>query len=323
MKYLRLLSALLLTVVLLYVARNTSRGRPEALSYTENGVTFDLLTVPKADELSKAHIAVKITGDILEGSRFVFRQAKYGTTNFEDDDNFPVLSMRPSDSIPNEYVIDITTGPKGGRVYYYFQLTDSEFSPIASFKAENGQPFFTKFIGAVPKSVLVGHIFLMFATVFCLALAAMHALGLLKGGTEAGPMARQMFLATLFAFLGCYPFGFAMNHYAFGVVWEGVPFGTDATDNKTQLLFAYLVFVCLSSLGSLSGRRWGRDLFEPSALAKLVISALILQLLIYLIPHSIQFSKALTYSVCYGFIGTFIAVYIWALSRGGGSKRLG
>ena len=65
-------------------------------------------------------------------------------------------------------------------------------------------------------------------------------------------------MATIAAFLGGYPVGFAMNWYAFGVLWEGVPFGTDATDNKTQLLFVYLLFLTLATLGSLRGRpgRW-------------------------------------------------------------------
>ncbi len=323
MKYLRILLALLLTVLLLYVARNTSRGRPETLSHNDNGIIFDLVTVPKADELSKVRLAVQVTGEIPDGSRAILRQARYGTTNFDDDDNFPVLLMKPSDSVTHEYVIDITTGPKGGRVYYYFQVIDADQAPVATFKAEDGHPFYTKFIGAVPSPVLIGHIFLMFATVFCLALAAMHALSLLKGGTDAGPMARMIFLAALCAFLGGYPYGFAMNYYAFGVVWEGVPFGTDATDNKTQLLFVYLVFFCLSSLASISGRRWGRDLFAPETLAKLALGALALQLLTYLIPHSIQFGKSLTYAVCYVFIGVLLAIYVWALSRGGGSKRLG
>jgi hypothetical protein len=323
MRYVRILLALLLTVILLIVARNTSRGRPEQLSYTEQGVTFDLNTVPKADELGVTQIAVKITGDIQDSSRVVFRQAKYGTTDLTNDDNFSVLIMKPSDSVQHEYVIAITTGPKGGRVYYYFELTDNEYSPLVSFKAEGNQPFYTKFIGAVPQYVLIGHIFLMFATVFCLALAAMHAFNLLKGGTDAGPMARMIFLAALAAFLGGYPFGFAMNYYAFGAIWEGVPFGTDATDNKTQLLFAYLLFVCFSSLASLTNRRCGRDLFSTNTLAKLTFGALALQLLTYLIPHSIQFGKMLTYGVCYGFMGVLLAIYIVALSRGGGSKRLG
>jgi hypothetical protein len=131
-------------------------------------------------------------------------------------------------------------------------------------------------------------------------------------------MAVNFFLAALFAFLGGYPFGFAMNWYAFGTIWEGVPFGTDATDNKTQLLFVYFLFMVLISLGSLTRGRIGRDLFSPKALGWFGLSAFVLKLAIYLIPHSIQFSVGLTRGVCYSFIGLVVMLYLYALGR---SKR--
>lgn len=317
MKYLKIILALLLTAAMLYVARNTSRGRPEQLSHMENGITFDYNTVPKATEFGKAHIEINVSGDIPEGSRVSFRQAKYGTLHLDREENYTLMLLRPSDSVADRYYIDITTGPKGRRVNYYFEVVDADYRSLAVFKMAGDQPFFTKFLGEVPKLVLIGHVFLMFATVFFLALAAMSAVALIRGGDNARPMAVQIFLATLAAFLGGYPYGFAMNHYAFGVIWEGVPFGTDATDNKTQLLFVYMLLVCLSSLKSLSGGKWGRDLFSRRTLGWLGLGALALQLLIYLIPHSIQFSKELTYGVCYGFIGLVAAVYITALLRGG------
>jgi hypothetical protein len=105
-----------------------------------------------------------------------------------------------------------------------------------------------------------------------------------------------------------------MNYYAFNVVWEGVPFGTDATDNKTQLLFLYLAMVWLVSLGSLTKGKW-RDLYPPKVLGWFGVVAFVLLFAIYLIPHSIQFSAALTYSVCYSFIGVVALIYLIGLLK--------
>jgi len=107
-----------------------------------------------------------------------------------------------------------------------------------------------------------------------------------------------------------------MNYYAFDTVWEGVPFGTDATDNKTQLIFVYLIFMNLITLGSLTKGKLGGDKFSPTVLGLYGIGAFFVMLAIYLIPHSIQFSPGLTKLVCYSFIGLMALLYIYGLAVG-------
>ena len=101
-----------------------------------------------------------------------------------------------------------------------------------------------------------------------------------------------------------------MNYYAFNGSWEGVPFGTDATDNKTQLLFVYLLFATLATFGSFSKGRFGRDLFAPRTLGWIGLSTTAVMLFIYLIPHSIQFSPRFTYAFCYTWIAVVVALYL-------------
>ncbi|RME30701.1 MAG: hypothetical protein D6800_01625, partial [Candidatus Zixiibacteriota bacterium] len=103
-----------------------------------------------------------------------------------------------------------------------------------------------------------------------------------------------------------------MNYFAFGGYWEGVPFGHDATDNKTQLLFLYLLFATLSGLGTLSRGRWGRDIVSPKTLAGIAVGSFAVMLFIYLIPHSIQFTPAFTYAFCYSWIGLLVIWYLIA-----------
>jgi hypothetical protein len=169
----------------------------------------------------------------------------------------------------------------------------------------------------VPTFFTVSHVALMTLTVFFLIMGFLYAMPLIRGNQSGRPMASYFFLAALCAFLGGYPFGFAMNHYAFGTVWEGVPFGTDATDNKTQLLFAYLLFMTLASIGSFSEGRLGRNIYPPKALGWFGVGAFGLMLAMYLIPHSIQFSPGLTYTVCYFSLVVMVLLYAvgWIRTR--------
>jgi hypothetical protein len=165
----------------------------------------------------------------------------------------------------------------------------------------------------VPVFILGSHILFIFATFFCVAMAALSALPLITGGADVRTLSIWYWAAAICAFVGGYPFGFAMNWYAFGGIWEGVPFGTDATDNKTQLLFVYLLFMALATIGSLTKGKCCRDIFAPRTLGLLGMVGFLVQLSIYLIPHSIQFSAGLTYTVCYGFIGLIAVIYIAGL----------
>lgn len=305
MKTTRVIVAIVLTLGLLYIARTTSEGRPEYLEHTENGFHFEFTTVPKAPEDSLATIPVTISGPIEEGLSVVLRhyRAEYGEAAPQATNQYDTRPLVLIDSVANLYRAQLRTASRGHRHYYWFEIRDNTGGLRAKFAGEGNQPFLLKHVGHVPTWVLAPHIVFMFATVFCIMLATVFAVRLVFGNQEVRPMAKLLLWALVFVFLGGYPFGWAMNYYAFGTVWEGVPFGTDATDNKTQLLFVYLIFMVLASRGSLKHGLTQENLYPPRALGFLGLVTLGLMLSIYLIPHSIQFSPDLTRTVCYTFIG--------------------
>lgn len=315
MRLTRVIGAVLLTIAMLYIARNTSRGRPETMILTDTVYTFETVTVPKITAFQSDTLRVVVSPPPTEPCRIV-----YMTTGPDRGAETPLSEYEARatvilDSAAGLYGVEVAAHARGGREYYVFAVVDSSGAMVAKLTDSNGAPLFVKYIGEVPDLILIPHIVLMFVTVYCVTIAALHALGLVRGGRDVHPMAWWIFVGTTAAVIGGYPFGFGMNWYAFGTVWEGVPFGTDATDNKTQLLVVYFLFVMLSSLGSLTRGRCGHDLFGPRTLGFLGVSAFVLMLAIYLIPHSIQFSKALTYTVCYGFIGLVALTYGAALVR--------
>jgi hypothetical protein len=305
-----------ITLAMLYIARSNSRGRPEFVTHTENGYTFAMTTVPKLIEFESGRVTLDVAG-LTVGDEVVFRTSQPRELAAVEVDEFDPVPMQRSDSIGN-FFVDVTAGKKPGRFHYYFEVLDSTGSLQATLMAEDGKPFFLRYIGVVPAFVLISHVVFIFATVFCVAMAAVHAGRLLIGGDGLVPMAKFLFWAMVFCFLGGYPFGWPMNYYAFDCLWEGVPFGTDATDNKTQLLFVYLLFASLASWGSFRGK--GRDLFAPKTLGVIGLGSFAVMLFIYLIPHSIQFEPGFTYAFCYTWIGIVAALYVFGLLK---SRRAG
>jgi hypothetical protein len=222
-----------------------------------------------------------------------------------------VVPLVLADSSKGAWFTEFTTGERGGNVRYQFDLLDAKDKVVASFGMPDGSPFETKFRGEVPKLVLIGHLGFMFGAVFFVALAAVFGLWSLLGSVSLRTPMVFMLLAGLFTLLGGYPFGFAMNWYAFGTIWEGVPFGTDATDNKTQILLLYFILVIVSGLGTITKKKLGRDLFGHTTLAVMSMLSFVLMLAIYLLPHSIQFSPGTTRAVCYSIIALFALICLF------------
>ncbi|MFH1372300.1 MAG: hypothetical protein ABII79_00670 [bacterium] len=315
MKIIRVITALVLAVGLLYLASISSEGRPRFVSHSENGFTFEMTTVPKALEDSTARITITVKGDMQPDLRLYFRPSKSTQDADTELRHYSQVPMVLEDSAAGHYYAVANAGARGGRMYYYFEIRDNTGGLRAGFRQPDGSPFVLKYIGHVPGSIIAGHVAMMLLTVVFLMMGFLYAVTVVRKNTDTRPMAVYFSLATLCAFLGCYPLGMAMNYYAFGTTWEGVPFGTDATDNKTQLLFAYLLYLVLVGIGSLTGNKLERNIYSERVLGWLGVGALPLVLFIYLIPHSIQFSPALTYAVCYSFIGLLALLYAVGLVR--------
>ena len=308
MNIIRVAVAIIITLMMLYVARTNSRGQTEFLAQTGGEYTFEINTVPKIDEYQSDRVTVGISGP-LEGKQVVFRTSQPRSLPADQMDDFDAVVMLPVADTSGLYYTEVTAGEKNGRFYYYFEVQDSVGLVEATFKTADGSAFFLRYIGVVPAFVLLSHIFFIFTTVFTVAMATVHAFRVISSGEGLAPMAKYLFWAMVLCFIGCYPFGIPMNWYAFGGTWEGVPFGTDATDNKTQLLFVYLVFASLATWGSFRIGR-GRDLFTPMTLGVIGLGSFAVMLFIYLIPHSIQFEPTFTYGFCYTWIAIVAALYL-------------
>ncbi len=287
-------------------------NRPSFYSATQGDYSIEYLSTPKVFEKAPYTIEVKIIGQLSENIFPVVQQIEVGQSNFDSPDNYTTSKMQLVDSIEQTYSFSGTAGARGKKTFYYFEVHDADGNAKVRLTQSELEfaPYALKYIGHVPLFILVGHILLIFLSVFFIILAAVHAISFLRGTGSLYQVAQYTLYAVIACFLGGYPFGVAMNWYAFDCVWEGVPFGTDATDNKTQLLFAYILFALIAMFGSLRNKP-ELNLYSAKTTGYIALGSFAMMTFVNLIPHSIQFSKLFTEIFCYTFISVVFILTIY------------
>lgn len=133
-------------------------------------------------------------------------------------------------------------------------------------------PVVLRYKGEVPIWVLIPHIlFMVLSIVFSI-----------RAGLEAIKRRKQLYKLTAWAtatlFAGGLILGPIVQKFAFGAFWTGWPFGHDLTDNKTALSLILWIIAFFVVRKHPQKRGW-------------VLAASILQIAIYLIPHSVLGSE--------------------------------
>ncbi len=158
--------------------------------------------------------------------------------------------------------------PPAGKLEYRVILTAEEERLVLPER----RAAVTRFKGDVPATVLALHIILMFIGLMLSTRTGLEAL------SPTGETRRLAIWSFALLVVGGMILGPIVQYYAFGALWTGVPFGWDLTDNKT------LIFVVAWAWALYAGRG-GRDA------RKAVLTASVLTLAVYLIPHSVLGSE--------------------------------
>lgn len=157
--------------------------------------------------------------------------------------------------------------PAGKLEYFIFAAYNGERLTIP-----DGVSAVTRFKGEVPLTVLIPHVLFMFTAMFFSSLTALEAW---KGLRYTN---RFVLITTILLFIGGMILGPIVQKFAFGEYWTGIPFGIDLTDNKTLIAVA----------------AWGLALlavFREKQVKLYAISAAVIMLLVYSIPHSTMGSE--------------------------------
>lgn len=155
-----------------------------------------------------------------------------------------------------------------GKVIYKVELRKgTQHYPLTD------EPVVIRYKGEVPGGILIPHILFMFAALLLSVRSGLQSVFV------NNKLKLYASLTLISLVLGGLIFGPIVQKYAFGAYWTGFPYGHDLTDNKTALTVVFWVIAFLSSLFKKRSARWW------------VLTAVIVMLATYLIPHSVLGSE--------------------------------
>ncbi len=153
---------------------------------------------------------------------------------------------------------------RAGKYEFNVYIDDGSGTPVS---VTDNKPIYARYKDEVPGWVLLLHIFTIFVSMMLAIRTVFEALidGNFKWMTTAT-------IITLF--VGAFMLGPLVQWHAFGVLWSGIPFGYDWTDNKVLLELLFWLIAAYMNRGARRNR-------------KSIYIAGFVTLLIYFIPHSL------------------------------------
>lgn len=269
--------AVIITLGAAYYQRKTGPTNPREITIAVNDTIIKVRLVRSLglDERPEVRLA---TADTSVRARLFYRRYRTGEEYSSSEFEYKVY---PVNSILMNKVFGITEEkglyaavpqqPPAGKIEYYIELSDSKGTQ--SILRET--PLVIRFKGGVPSYILTPHIIFMFLAMLLANVAGLMAIAGL-------PVFRKYSVWTLITLVaGGMILGPAVQKFAFGAFWTGVPFGWDLTDNKT--LVALLFWI----LAVVMNKRKDTRVYTLLAAA--------VTLIIFSIPHSL-FGSELDYS---------------------------
>ncbi len=233
--------AVIITLGAAYYQRKTGPTNPRDTYLTVNDTVLKVRLVRSLGLDERPEVRLAIT-DTSVKARLYYR--RYRTGEEYSSSEF-IYKVYPVNSMLMNKVFGITEEkglyaavppqPPAGKIEYYIELTDSKGTTYILKET----PVVIRFKGAVPSYILTPHIIFMFLAMLLANVAGLMALFRL-------PAFRKYSVLTLITLIaGGMILGPAVQKFAFGEFWTGVPFGWDLTDNKTliALLFWILAVV--------------------------------------------------------------------------------
>lgn len=192
-------------------------------------------------------------------------KAIYKWKRFKSHDVWTVDTLIVKD---NTLLFVIPKQPAAGKVMYQILLIDGKGRQFQLSE----EPVVIRFKGAVPKLILWPHILFMFVSMFLGTRTGVEAV------FNGNKSYRFALWTTVLLFLGGLILGPIVQKFAFGAFWTGWPIGHDLTDNKTAFSFIFWALALWQGKKEGKGRGW-------------FIIAAVVQLAVYLVPHSVLGSE--------------------------------
>jgi hypothetical protein len=276
-KFLLWFLAFVITISAAIYQRKTGPTYPKSVDVTINDSKNQLKLVRSLSLNQKPEVRLDIKDTSVKARLFYKRfktSEEYQFTDFSYR-AVPVKSFVMNKIFKvfdeNGFYASVPQQPPAGKIEYYFEITDAHGTK--TFMKES--PVVIRFKGDVPASILIPHILLMFIAMLFSTLAGLMSI-------VKYPQYKKYSVWTLILFIiGGFALGPAVQYFAFGEWWTGIPFGWDLTDNKTLIALVFWI------LAVVMNRKKDRPLYT-------LLAAFVL-LLVFSIPHSL-FGSELNYS---------------------------
>jgi hypothetical protein len=283
MKFWRILIAFIFTLVLLVFARKTTTVQSVHKTVEKSGILIDHNTVPKKVGEGDAVIPVKVIG--ANEVKLFYRIG---------EEELQAVDMGLKEGENDVFVASIPYHKKGTQAWYYIeaqkQIGDAKLTvSLPDKNSPNYKPILLKFEGDVPPYIIVSHVFCNFAGIFFSVLAIFSTVDLMRGKSTLKKSVIFSLFTFIFLFTGFLLVGSALNYFAFGVMWEAFPFGSDITDNKSQIILFFWVVTLFLVKGTILGKNPSQNLVSEKTYSFMVIISFVVTVVMYLIPHSISF----------------------------------
>jgi hypothetical protein len=282
MRFWKIGLAVFLTLLILVFTRKTTAVRSVHQMVQQNGIVIEHNTVPKqvGDEIPV--IRAKVEGASVV--RLVYTIGKDGERQS--------VEMSPEQGEENVFRATIPVHPKGLKAWYHLEAARTgEGEGVAVTLPEKSsdqvKPIRLKFEGEVPAYIVIPHVLAIFSAIFFAVLTLMSAIDVKKGRGTLNKSVKLCGVTVLLLLIGFLPLGWAMNHFAFGVLWEAFPFGRDVTDNKSQIMLLFWLVTLFMVKGTLWGKGERKNLVSDRGYSTLVVVSFVATVIILAIPHSL------------------------------------
>jgi len=272
----RIILGFILTVALLWMSRSLSTRKPHDLVVERSGFRIEHRTVTEQVGPGSPDLSLTVKGDGAIEPVVRYREGKEET----------LRTVVMTDGGDGMWRTALPEFEKGTKIYYALELLRGG-GTVARIPEEDGSFLFIKYKGKVSAIVLTLHILFMFASFYFMVQSLWSAIGILAGRAWKAEAVRHARWVLISSFIGGWPLGFILNYQAFGVVWEGFPFGYDVTDNKTQIMFVFWLVSLLLVRGSFLGRGEERDTLGARGFAYALMVSFIVSLSLFIVPHSL------------------------------------
>lgn len=183
---------------------------------------------------------------------------------YKSNDEWKTLPMQ---RFGKELMAEIPHQPPAGKIVYDVMIVkDNKGYELTK------EPVIIRFKSHVPMYFLIPHIIFIFMSMVFSTRTGLEAL---FNGKNSYSLT---FWTCIIMFIGGIIFGPIIQKYAFDAYWTGWPFGHDLTDNKTLLAFIMWLIALWRLRKNKSSMGW-------------VIAAAIVQIAVFMIPHSVLGSE--------------------------------